>query len=1483
MCSIKRKFVIRTLVAIICATFLYQDIAWANPDIGSGTNSALQVPSKFAPLKPEDLHRNLIDVYFGYLLEEIGRDNTAGFDYRLTTFPIVHEHGGLRIVLDLSNKHEESPGTFVIPCSIRDTKTIYLWEYEIVVPQGGPYSLRKSVTRQKNNGPPSILEAAEINIKKAAEIMRLDRIFVDQSETMADGPAKPVLPQEGEPRNILLKPNRITTVKFEVRRDDGKAEIFWGFRVCQNDARGAGKGGLRWLIVEGETLEEAEETAAGLATFMSIKNSVVGIPLGGGKGDIVIPKGAYSRDEQARIMRGFSRELTMKNAIGTFIDVPAPDKNTDAAMMAWFLDEHLKVLAEKGSIRNKEILKALKGVRADDTYPQRIYYLAEYACLLDSDKEGLLEGIELGMVTGKPVWSEDMGFKKDPVTKRPVWKKEAGYDKGKNIRIGGSIGRTKATGFGGFLAFKATIDRLLRHENASLFTSLDEKVQRTVKMVKEDLKGKSVAMQGAGNVSEPNAWEFYKAGAKIEILQDEHYTMLDPNGINFGLLDNYLERKEGEKENIWRPLGEVKNEFLTSTGAKFVEYKDKDKKTGKDIILYNKEGIDLKVLEESFPKDDKGNRKALSELSDPEINDLLAATGCEKREISIIWTHRTDIKVAGATENEITDDIAKIMNCDIVLELANNPTTPGADEILRKRGVLVIPDILANVGGVTVSYFEWLQNIEGRYWSGIAVDKMLEERINSETDDVFRIAKKYNVDLRKASLILALARLADAEIARNPKLRKIFKDGSKKPYEFYGELGLNPETVEELEAIYEDGKFADLIKRSEAAQRSDVNTILERIDKEFARDKRGFVLISGSNTSGTLGLSERLTAGLKKKGRSVVKINVDLVIEDFEERFSGKSSFSSKSIDDIYNEKLKLILEFVRSKTKIKDSSNSIIILEGDYVLADNVMKLLEKEQKIGIFVNPVPSLKLERNWPLTSLDLRFMRYMLTFASVYRQRVPLDVIRAWRKIRQSDLKYVYTTWQNADITFNSYLPYEVPVLKPHVKPLLEKALAEARQERDEVSAASIEHLLRILDKVPEVSDMDAYPPADSAIRQYIGQSGEGGDKRTNANHPVWRKALSQTAENRGVREVDVLEGLSSNNKEIHRIFRYILANIIAAELAQFSDGVKRVWLFGDVGNGGIDNIRPTSDIDFIIEVTSPEERERVQEHLADINTHVTAAYNSAMSGTKTEILELIELKDVKRIFLPEEIARREGASFLVASIPEPASLIYERDTPVQGGVTVPGDGVTSDEASWGELLRDMRQPESLVKSFVEKVLSLLVTKRIVLVFDNGLKDRKAIGIFEMVKYLKTKPVFKRLLKNLHIIVCGPDRIRFKVQEYFGDEKTEIFVFARRTRSADVKELEGYRTFHPCYIDDSEFDETANDYYPLLEMVTLTLAEYIDAAALDNMTELVKELGVEIMARDGRAIIFKVLPKPGPHDYHALIQRYARLKELLRAA
>ena len=140
--------------------------------------------------------------------------------------------------------------------------------------------------------------------------------------------------------------------------------------------------------------------------------------------------------------------------------------------------------------------------------------------------------------------------------------------------------------------------------------------------------------------------------------------------------------------------------------------------------------------------------------------------GGEAFDNSEIVTWQADVLVPAALEDAITKDNAADVKATIVVEGANGPTSPEADEILNQKGVLVIPDILANAGGVTVSYFEWAQNIQQFKWDETRVNAELDKKMAQAYRSVREVANEFDVDMRTAAFVLAIRRVGRAALAR---------------------------------------------------------------------------------------------------------------------------------------------------------------------------------------------------------------------------------------------------------------------------------------------------------------------------------------------------------------------------------------------------------------------------------------------------------------------------------------------------------------------------------------------------------------------------------------------------------------------------------------------------------------------------------------------------------------------------------------------
>jgi glutamate dehydrogenase (NAD(P)+) len=380
---------------------------------------------------------------------------------------------------------------------------------------------------------------------------------------------------------FLATPERTLIVSVPVMLEEGRLEVFTGYRVQHSTGRGPGKGGIRFH--PDVNLAEVE----GLAMLMTWKTAVTDLPLGGAKGGVAVDPRKLTRRQVERLTKRYTAAILP--IIGPEKDIPAPDVNTDESTMAWIVDTVAMMTGQHSP----------------------------------------------AVVTGKP------------------------------IELGGSRGRTEATGRG------------------VAFVTL-EVVKRAGKRPDET----RVAVQGFGNVGSVTAKALAEAGCKIVAISDVSGGYAAPNGIDI---------------------------------PKAIEYVKKHPQR----------------LLEGFP--------GLSKISNEE---LLAMD--------------VDVLIPAALEGVITSANARSVRAKIIVEGANGPVTGDADRELSNRGITIVPDILANAGGVVVSYFEWVQSRAGFYWELDEVERRLEIYMRRAMELVLSTAQTYDCTAREAAFIVAVQRVSQA-------------------------------------------------------------------------------------------------------------------------------------------------------------------------------------------------------------------------------------------------------------------------------------------------------------------------------------------------------------------------------------------------------------------------------------------------------------------------------------------------------------------------------------------------------------------------------------------------------------------------------------------------------------------------------------------------------------------------------------------------
>ncbi len=384
-------------------------------------------------------------------------------------------------------------------------------------------------------------------------------------------------------RGVFWEPYREVSVQIPIRMNGGRTEVFHGYRIQHNGARGPYKGGIRF-----HPEVDVDEVRA-LASMMTWKTAIAGVPFGGAKGGVNAPADQMESDEVQRIARSFMNKI--HKVLGPTRDIPAPDINTDAQVMAWMMDEY-----------------------------------------------GRLHGHTPAIVTGKP------------------------------ISLEGSYGREAATGRGCVYLFREAAPKIGLSPRETKFV-----------------------VQGFGKVG---SWA-------ARIMQELGATMV-------GAYDS---------------RGQIRND----------------------------RGIDAEALCRHMNQDG-GRLDEFPEAESIEAGDL--------------YEIPCDVFIPAALGGMIHEGNADLMRCRMIIEGANNPTTFTADDILEDKGVYIVPDLMANAGGVVCSYFEWVQNLQHFRWDEREVNDKLGGVMRRAFREIAARAEVERLSLRRTAFKVAIERVVETSRTR---------------------------------------------------------------------------------------------------------------------------------------------------------------------------------------------------------------------------------------------------------------------------------------------------------------------------------------------------------------------------------------------------------------------------------------------------------------------------------------------------------------------------------------------------------------------------------------------------------------------------------------------------------------------------------------------------------------------------------------------
>ncbi len=230
----------------------------------------------------------------------------------------------------------------------------------------------------------------------------------------------------------------------------------------------------------------------------------------------------------------------------------------------------------------------------------------------------------------------------------------------------------------------------------------------------------------------------------------------------FFVVETLMEEQKRTKDSLTVAIqgfgnaGSILAELLFRVGYKIVAVSDSKG------AIYSKDGLDIPSVKQY--KDTTRDLKSV--YCEGSVCNILEHETLNNEEL---LTLDVDILIPAALENQISEVNANSVKARHIFEVANGPIASGADEILEDNGIQVIPDILANAGGVTVSYFEWIQNRTGHYWTLEEVNRRLKQKMLKETKSVLKISQEKSISMRTAAYVHALNRLEEAVNARGTK------------------------------------------------------------------------------------------------------------------------------------------------------------------------------------------------------------------------------------------------------------------------------------------------------------------------------------------------------------------------------------------------------------------------------------------------------------------------------------------------------------------------------------------------------------------------------------------------------------------------------------------------------------------------------------------------------------------------------------------